>query len=360
VAASSGRPRRSASPDGRAAAVARPPALTLAALLLATCAALRPATADAQATPRPFAVERLAEGVYAIPGDTGRGSEGRPNAGFVVTDSGVLVVDALGSPEEGERLLRTVAATTPQPVRWLVLTHHHPDHHFGAIALRRAGARVLAHPERATLAAENGDSAFVAAWTEVVGARAMRGFAFADRPDVPVTGDTTLRIGGREVVLLQPGPAHTPGDLLVWLPAERVLFAGDLLIEDGVTIVVDGDSRVLLAALDRIDSLGARAVVVGHGRIERDPAALVARTRCYVHRLRATVGRAVAEGESMNRVLARMPPADVSRPVSRASRERRNAVRVYLEVERELMQLDDAAAGVRAPAEPRCPDDPAE
>jgi glyoxylase-like metal-dependent hydrolase (beta-lactamase superfamily II) len=280
-----------------------------------------------------------------VPGDTGRGSEGRPNAGFVVTDSGVLVVDALGSPEEGERLLRTIAGVTEQPVRWLVLTHHHPDHHFGAVALRRAGARVIAHPNRATLAAENGDSAFVAAWTEVVGKRAMRGFAFADVPDVPITGDTTLRLGGREIALLQPGAAHTPGDLLVWLPAERILLAGDLLIEDGVTIVVDGDSRALLAALDRMDSLDARLAVPGHGRIEHDPAALIARTRCYVGGLRDAMRAAVARGESMNRVLARMPPADRTRPVSRASRERRNAVRVYLEMERELMQLDGGDAG---------------
>jgi len=322
----------------------------LAALAL-IAAPLLPATALAQSGPRPFAVERLAEGVYAVPGDTGRGSEGRPNAGFVVTDGGVLVVDALGSPEEGERLLRTAATVTKQPVRWLLLTHHHPDHHFGAVALRRAGARVIAHPNRATLAAENGDSAFVAAWTEVVGKRAMRGFAFADVPDVPITRDTTVRLGGREIALLQPGAAHTPGDLLVWLPAERILFAGDLLIEDGVTIVVDGDSRALLAALHRIDSLDARLAVVGHGRIEHEPAALVARTRCYVVGLREAMRKAVADGESMSRVLARMPPADRTRPVSRASRERRNAVRVYLEMERELMQLDGNGGGGSGPAD---------
>jgi len=312
--------------------------------------AMMPAAAPAQTESRPFPVERLADGVYAVPGDTGRGSEGRPNAGFVVTDSGVLVIDALASPEEGRRLLRTVAGVTRQPVRWLVLTHHHPDHHFGAIAFTRAGARVIAHPERATLASENGDSAFVAAWTGVVGERAMRGFAFADAPDVPVTRDTTLRIGGREVALIYPGPAHTPGDLLVWLPAERILFAGDLLIEDAGTIVVDGSSRDLLAALARIDSLRARVAVPGHGRIEREPPALVARTRCYVEGMRETMRRAVADGERMNRVLAAMPPADTARPVSRASRDRRNAVRVYLEMEREMMQLDGAPGDpARAP-----------
>jgi hypothetical protein len=61
--------------------------------------------------------------------------------------------------------------------------------------------------------------------------------------------------------------------------------------------------------------------------------------------MREAMRKALADGESMNRVLARMPPADRTRPVSRASRERRNAVRVYLEMERELMQLDGSADG---------------
>ena len=319
--------------------------------MLASAACARPTGAQTSSL-SPFPVDRLADGVYAVVGDTGRGSEGRPNAGFVVTDSGVLVVDALASPEDGQRLLRAIAAVTPRPVRWLVLTHHHPDHHFGAIALKRAGARVIAHPDRATLASENGDSAFVAAWTAVVGAKAMRGFAFADRPDVPVTHDTTLHVGGRELRLIYPGPAHTPGDLAVWLPAERVLFAGDLLVEDGGTMVVDGNSRVLLAALDRLEALGARVAVPGHGRVARGPgtppSALIDTTRCYVERMRATMRRAVADGTSMSRVLARMPPADSGHPVSRASRDRRNAVRIYLEMEREMMQLDGAESTAAA------------
>ena len=114
---------------------------------------------------QPFATRRLADGVYAVPGDWGRGSEGRPNAGFIVTREGVVVVDALASPEQGERLLRTIRRVTRRPVVWLVLTHHHPDHHFGAIVFRRAGAKVIAHPDTRVLASEAGKDALVADWT---------------------------------------------------------------------------------------------------------------------------------------------------------------------------------------------------
>jgi glyoxylase-like metal-dependent hydrolase (beta-lactamase superfamily II) len=280
--------------------------------------------------------------VYVVPGDTGRGSEGRPNAGFIVTSEGVVVVDALASPAQGARLVRTIAAVTRQPIRWLVLTHHHPDHHFGAVALRQAGARVIAHPDVATGVDEQSREAAESAWTRVVGKEQMAGFRYADVPDVAVTTADTLRLGGRTIVVAHPwrGAAHTEGDLIVWLPAERVLFAGDLLIEDGVTMVVDGSARGLVAALDALAALGARVAVPGHGAIPAVPAALIARTLAYITGLQAAMRRAVDAHRSLNRALDSLPPADEGRPVSLHSRERRNANRVYLEVEREVMGLE--------------------
>jgi glyoxylase-like metal-dependent hydrolase (beta-lactamase superfamily II) len=307
----------------------------LAALSLDAPAGIPPDTA-----PPTLPTRTLAPGVYAVLGDTNRGSEGRPNAGFIVTSEGVVVVDALASPRDGQRLLRTIRATTSQPVKWLVLTHHHSDHHFGAIVFRRAGARVIAHPDRNVLAAEAGPGQLVRDWTRVVGRRAMEGFEYADTPDRPVTGSDTLLVGGRTVVIFHPGAAHTAGDLMVWLPAERVLFAGDILIEDGMTMVVDGSSTALLHALDLIDKLRPASAVPGHGAIPIRPADLVGRTRAEIDSLRGNMREAVEHGVPMQRALAALPPADATRPVSLNSRRRRNAVRIYLEEERSYMGLD--------------------
>jgi glyoxylase-like metal-dependent hydrolase (beta-lactamase superfamily II) len=274
-------------------------------------------------------------------GDTGRGSEGRPNAGFIVTREGVVVIDALASPREGEALLRTIRGVTRQPVRWLVLTHHHPDHTFGAIVFKRAGARIIAHPDTRTLASEGGQDALIADWVRVMGLDAMRGFEFAEVPDRPVTGTDTLQLGGRTIIITHPGAAHTAGDLLVWLPRERVLFAGDLLIEDGVTMVVDGSARALERALDSIDSLAPRIAVPGHGAIPRQPAQLVARTRAYITGLASDMRAAVEKGVPMRRALATLPPADSARPVSLDSRRRRNAARVYVEEEHAYLGLGE-------------------
>jgi len=286
-------------------------------------------------------VRELAPGVYAVVGDTGRGVEGRPNAGFVVTGEGVVVIDALASPRQGEQLLQTIRGVTDQPVKWLVLTHHHPDHHFGAVVLRKAGARVIAHPDRRSLAAEGGEDALIADWVRVVGLDAMRGFEFADVPDRPVTRVDTLRLGGRAIVITHPGAGHSAGDLLVWLPKERVLFAGDVLVEDGVSMVVDGNADELLRVLDVVDALHATVVVPGHGAIPQRPAELIGKTREYLTGLQAEMRAAVEKAVPMRRALEALPPADTTRPVSLNSRRRRNAARVYVEEERKYMGLDE-------------------
>lgn len=286
-------------------------------------------------------MRELAPGVYAVVGDTGRGVEGRPNAGFVVTEAGVVVIDALASPRQGERMLQTIRGITDEPVKWLVLTHHHPDHHSGAVAFRKAGARVIAHPDKRVLASEGGEDALMADWVRVVGLDAMRGFEFANTPDRPVTTADTLRLGGKTIVITHPGAGHSAGDLLVWLPKDRVLFAGDVLVEDGVSMVVDGSSDELLEVLGVVDSMGPATVVPGHGAIPERPQDLVRRTRDYLTGLQAAMRTAVEKAVPMRRALSALPPADSARPVSLNSRRRRNAARVYVEEERKYMGLDE-------------------
>lgn len=318
-----------------AAAQRIPPTLTMDSASAAALA--RRPQRDRPDTIRAFPLRKLGDRAYAVLGDTGRGSEGRSNAGFVIVQDGVVVIDALASPAQGKALLRTIRTVTPLPIKWLILTHHHPDHDFGAIVFTRAGAKVIAHPDRRTLASEDGDDAMVSAWTGVLGLREMQGFAFADTPSIPVSHDTTMTLGGRTFEIEVPGTAHTPGDLVIWLPDARVVFTGDLLIEDGVAMVVDGSSGGLLRALDRIEALHPAQAMPGHGRIPGNPIELIHETRCETLALRATMRRDVQQGVSMSRALASLPPADRDRPVSRNSRVRRNAVRIYAEMEQELV-----------------------
>ena len=277
--------------------------------------------------------------MFLVAGDTGKGVEGRPNAGFILSPDGLFVVGGLASPAQGDAVVRTIRTRSSQPIRWFVLYAHHPDMQFGAIAMKRAGASIIAHPDANVLAAEGGPDQMVADWDQVVGLQEMLGFEFANVPDRPVLGSDTLRLGARRVVVWHPGNAHSPGDLMLWLPDDGILFSGDVLVEDGVTMVIDGSSRELLAVLDAIEQLHPNVIVPGHGRVASNPQALIDSTRSYVTALRAAMRTAVEGGVPMRRALAPLPPADENRPVSLSSRLRRNANRVYVEMEREVMGL---------------------
>jgi thiosulfate/3-mercaptopyruvate sulfurtransferase len=254
------------------------------------------------------------------------------------------VIDAEGSPYQAERLLASIRTVTQAPVRWLILTHHHPDHAFGAIVFKRQGARIIAHPNRQMLAAEGGDDELVANWDRVVGLQELIGFAFADTPDIRITTDTTLVLGGWRIVLLHPPDAHTVADLAIWLPETRVLFAGDLVVEDGVTMIVDGSSSGAMHALDVLDALHARVLVPGHGRIAPDPRSQIVLTRAYFDSTKAALHASFDRNVPLSRVLAHMPPPDSGRPVSLASRRQRNAVRMYEEFEKALLDPPRSAS----------------
>jgi glyoxylase-like metal-dependent hydrolase (beta-lactamase superfamily II) len=287
-----------------------------------------------------YPLRRLAAGVWAVLGDSGKGGEGRPNAGFIDTSDGVVAIGGLASPAQARAVIRTIRTRTRRPIRWLVLYAHHPDMMFGAIEFKRRGAGIIAHPDTRVLAGEAGPDAMLADWDRVVGLQELLGFEYADTPTRPVSASDTLRMGGQTIVIFHPGDAHSAGDLIVWLPAAGVLFAGDILMEDGGSMVVDGNSTVLLRALTFIDSLQPRVVVPGHGRILTDPKALTGRTRAYITALRDSMRAEVKRGTPMGRALAALRPADAGRPVSWNSRMRRNALRIYLEMEKESMGLD--------------------
>ncbi|HSR92483.1 MAG TPA: MBL fold metallo-hydrolase [Gemmatimonadales bacterium] len=325
-------------------------------VLLSALSVLFAPSALAQITPRPSAfspttettvypLRRLDDGVYAVLGDTGKGAEGRPNAGFVVTNEGVVAIGGLASPAQARAVIRTIRTVSTKPVRYLILYAHHPDMMFGAIEFKRVGAKIIAHPDTRVLAGEAGPDAMVADWDGVVGLQELLGFEYANTPDRPVTGTDTLVLGDKTILAIHPGAAHSAGDLMVWLPRERVLFAGDILLPDGVTMVVDGNSSVLLRTLDQIDSMHPKVIVPGHDAIPHDPATMVQRTREYFAQLREAMGAAIEKGTSMRQALASLPPPDDRRPVSLHSRERRNAVRVYLEMERAKMGLEDVQEG---------------
>ena len=261
----------------------------------------------------PMTLQRVAEGVYFVQGDNAMSSALNQgfvsNAGVVVTDGGVLVVDALGTPALARRLIEEVAKVTSQPIRYVVVTHYHADHIYGLQTLKAAGARIVGHVgARDYLASDTARLRLQASRDEL--------FPWIDEttrvvePDQWIDGDATLKLGSTTVQVRHVGPAHTPEDLAVVLPDRGVVFAGDLVFRGRIPFVGNADSRRWISSLDNLIAERPKLVIPGHGSPTTDVARDLVLTRDYLAYLRDTMGRAARELEPFDEAYAK---ADWSR-----------------------------------------------
>ena len=288
-------------------------------------------------------VIRVAENAYYVQGLSALGSSANQNfisnAGFVVTDDGVVVIDALGSPPLAQRLLVEIRKITAQPVKWVFVTHYHADHIYGLQVFAEQGATIVAHAlavdylesdtARLRLQASR-DELFP--WIDAQ-TRLVRADRWVGTPDAH--GDTLIRVGRTDFLLRPVGPSHTPEDLVVFVPSLGVLFSGDLLFRGRIPFVGQADSGGWIRALDRLLALDAKLVVPGHGPLSSEPRVDMALTRDYLQTLRDRMGEAARNMEPFDEAYAR---TDWSRfsdlPLFQAA-NRMNAFNTYLLMERE-------------------------
>jgi glyoxylase-like metal-dependent hydrolase (beta-lactamase superfamily II) len=304
---------------------------------LAGLLAAAPWLPAAHAQPSAVQAQAVAPGVYMVQGESALGSAANrnfiSNAGFVVTPAGVVVIDALGSPVLARELLDAIARITPQPVKVLVVTHYHADHIYGLQVFKDRGVEVIAHEAgRLYLNSDTAELRLKASREELAPwIDAATRLVAADRW---ISAPYRFTLGGTDFVVQPAGPAHTPEDLVVALPARGVLFAGDLVFRGRIPFVGQADSGRWVQALDRLLAMKPATIVPGHGPVSNQALEDLQLTRDYLQHLRATMGEAARNMEPFEEAYAR---ADWSRferlPLFRAA-NRINAYNTYLLMER--------------------------
>jgi cyclase len=224
------------------------------------------------------------------------------NAGFVITQRGVVVIDTLDTPAHGRELAAAITARTAKPTLAVINTHHHYDHVFGNQAfaapiiahsalpgqLAQAAARDLMPISIAAWISEHPEDRWLADELELVYPHLL--FERRLVIDLPPVRMVVQHLGG-----------HTPETIVVDLPDEGVLFAGDLVFEGRVPFLRYANIANTLKALHWLQRQGARTVVPGHGGL--CDMAYVIRFMDYVNGLREKVKDLIAQGWEKGDVL---------------------------------------------------------
>lgn len=298
--------------------------------------------ADADSKPLPF--YRIAPDTYLLYANIAevnsknRGFNG--NAGFVVTRDGVVVIDSLGTPKLGKRLIATVRKVSKLPIRYLILTHNHPDHSYGAVAFQSLpGIKIIGH--KGTLNYLNSDNlqGSVAFRRNLIAAD-MQGFK-AVEPDILVGGQRfdnySFTLGGKTFAIYNTGQHHSFGDLVVHQVEDRHLWISDLAFNNRSTFMGDGHSGEVLETIDwvRKNFPDTRLVIPGHGSAQTPPFPMLEKTYNYVKRLRDEMHSAVESGKDLADAVQQSDFADWHDVPLYHENHRKNANFIYLEMEQE-------------------------
>ena len=234
-----------------------PRILAIAALLVLA------GPAAAQGSPLPFTLKQIAPGVYAA--IDGPEHKAGSNAGFVIGDDGVLVVDALFTLDAARALVAEIRRLTPKPIRYVVNTHYHADHTGGDQVLRDAGAVIIANKNVRGWMRTNNLNLFGDRITPELKAR----IEALPLPDLVTDKNLTIWLGGRKIEL-RTVLGHTGGDLVISVPDAHVLFTGDLLWRKVAPNLIDGSIKEWAATAADFAAMpnAARTIYVpGHGDV---------------------------------------------------------------------------------------------
>jgi glyoxylase-like metal-dependent hydrolase (beta-lactamase superfamily II) len=233
-------------------------------------------------------------------------AEGDPNTGIVIGDDAVMVIDTQATPVMAQDVIRRIRAVTDKPIDYVVLTHYHAVRVLGASGYRPR--HVIASRDTYDLIVERGEADMkseIERFPRLF--RAVETIPGLTWPTLTFKGEMTVWLGKLEVRLMQLGRGHTKGDTVAWLPQQKILFSGDLVEYGATAYAGDAYFHDWPKTLDRVEALGATAIVPGRGAALTDPAMCrdgIATTRAFIRELLASVKQGVAQGHDLKRVYA--------------------------------------------------------
>ena len=302
--------------------------LSMAALLLGVQTSLY-----AAGFPAPE-IERINERVVVLRGPIQHANSA--NQGFMINstvlmgDKGVVLIDPGGTNEVGQFIRQQIGKITRKRITHVINTHPHGDHYLGNVAFPES--IVISSEQCRALVDQTGDE-WVRLMEQLVGRKFPDTVPISASVVYPALSKTTVTLNGLNVVLWVPLGSHTAGDLMIYLPDDRILVAGDILVNGVVPTMQDGVVKNWISVLAELEKVDANVYVPGHGALmQRDQ---VRALRNSISRFYSGVRDGYLGGLSESEIRGTLDLSEWEK-LERAYVIGRNINRAYLEIEQDL------------------------
>ncbi|MFV2059447.1 MAG: MBL fold metallo-hydrolase [Gammaproteobacteria bacterium] len=279
-------------------------------------------------------------GLSGVPGSENEGHTS--NAGFVITEKGVVVYDTLGTPILGYQLLSAIKKITDKPISIVIAGHYHADHVYGLQAFKEhTNATILAQesayiyindPASKNRLNQRRESLFP--WVNEK--------TYLVKPDKTFKKNKTLDMGDIKIELIHAGTAHSPDDTIMIIKKYGVIFTGDLIYAGRLPFLggEDVNTKNWLNGLNYLQNIKPAPgfIIPGHGVPDTDPARSIAFTKNYISFLRDKMGAAVEQLNDFSDTYQNTNWAQYKNVKTFKAANRGNAYRVFLEMESELFE----------------------
>ena len=312
---------------------------------LASVLLILPLNAAAQPSDATAKMERVADGIYAILHDDATDAWPHGNTGVVIGDDGVLVIDSTYLPSRARADIALIRQITTKPVKYLVMTHWHFDHNNGNSIYRDAfpGITIVGEknttrwidvnstwwPKMSTAADSERRASLATMEKKSTTGKDDKGVALTEEerkeaakavpqrkaeleelaklevvpPNMTFEREITLHLGKRRIELRDMGRANSPHDTIIWLPEEKVLFTGDIVVQSPLPYLGASWPVQWVDVLRALEAMPASAIVPGHGPVMRD-FSYVARVRRFLEDVLAKTETMIREGKTLAQIQA--------------------------------------------------------
>ena len=213
-------------------------------------------------------LQKISDSVYSYAGVQGACAQNSfgANAGIIVGQDYLVAVDSKMSARQAQQFIKDIRKISSKPIKFLINTHGHLDHTLGNSEFAKLGAVIISQENDQKNMQKAGAGMLAYAKKSGLSDQDLKGTRLA-YPTLTFKDRLTLDLGNQKIEVLYPGPSHTTGSVLVYVPQEKVLFAGDILFTDCHPFLGEADMEGWEKVLDGIMAMDVDKIIPGHGPV---------------------------------------------------------------------------------------------